>query len=114
MCYSWNQKPWIRACEVHEMAKKQSISEMCQIWIEARMRYHLSDAQIHIACELGLNPHKFGKLANKKREPWKKKPPGVHYRDLLQALRKKVTGCGTQYRATGSGSAREEGRTKSA
>lgn len=28
-----------------------------------------------MARELGLNPHKFGKLANEKQEPWKKPLP---------------------------------------
>jgi hypothetical protein len=36
-----------------------------------RRRYHLSDAQIQMARELGLNLHKFGKIANEKQEPWK-------------------------------------------
>jgi len=36
-----------------------------------RKRYHLSDAQIQMARELGLNPLKFGKIANEKQEPWK-------------------------------------------
>lgn len=51
------------------MAKK--VPEKYQIWIEARKRFHLSDAQIQMARELGLNPKKFGKLANHEQEPWK-------------------------------------------
>ncbi len=42
-----------------------------KIWIDARKRFHLSDAQIQMARELGLNPKKFGKLANYRQEPWK-------------------------------------------
>src|SRR5690242_3142096 len=42
-----------------------------QAWVEARKRYHLSHAQVQMACELGLNPRKFGKLANHQQEPWK-------------------------------------------
>jgi hypothetical protein len=57
------------------MAKKQVIPQKYQIWVETRRRYHLSDAQIQMARELGLNPHKFGKLANEKQEPWKKPLP---------------------------------------
>jgi hypothetical protein len=34
-------------------------------------RYHLSHAHIQMARELGLNPKKFGGLANTKQEPWK-------------------------------------------
>jgi len=57
------------------MAKTQIITEMYRIWIEVRKRYHLSDAQVQMARELGLNPSKFGKLANEKQEPWKKPLP---------------------------------------
>jgi hypothetical protein len=57
------------------MAKKQIIPQKYQIWVEVRRRYHLSDAQVQMARELGLNPHKFGKLANEKQEPWKKPLP---------------------------------------
>lgn len=53
------------------MAKKNVIPEKYRIWIEARSRYHLSDAQVQMARELGLNPHKFGKIANEKQESWK-------------------------------------------
>ena len=52
------------------MAKKK-IPEKYQPWIEARKRFHLSDAHIQMARELGLNPKKFGGLANTKQEPWK-------------------------------------------
>ena len=41
------------------------------IWIDARKQFHLSDAQIQMARELGLNPKKFGSLANHRQEPWK-------------------------------------------
>ena len=53
------------------MAKKIVIPEKYQVWIEARRRYHLSDMQIQMARELGLNPRKFGKIANEKQEPCK-------------------------------------------
>jgi len=53
------------------MAKKKKIPEKYQKWIEARKRYHLSHAHIQMARELGLNPKKFGSLANSKQEPWK-------------------------------------------
>jgi hypothetical protein len=36
--------------------------------IEARRRFHLSDVHIQMARELGLNPKKFGSLANTKQE----------------------------------------------
>jgi hypothetical protein len=39
-------------------------------WFEARKRYRLTDRQIQMARELGLNPKKFGSLANR-QETWK-------------------------------------------
>jgi len=50
---------------------KKRMPEKYQIWIDARKRYHLSDAHIQMARELGMNPKKFGKIANEKQEPWK-------------------------------------------
>jgi len=47
------------------------IPDKYQIWIDIRKRYHLSDAHIQMARELGMNPKKFGKIANQKQEPWK-------------------------------------------
>ena len=52
------------------MAKKR-VPEKFLPWIEARKRFHLSDAHIQMARELGLNPGKFGSLANTRQEPWK-------------------------------------------
>jgi hypothetical protein len=40
-------------------------------WIEAKKRYHLTDTHIRMAKELGMNPRKFGSLANHKQEKWK-------------------------------------------
>lgn len=53
------------------MAKKKKIHVKDQIWIDARKQFRLSDAHVRIARELGMNPKKFGKLANHKQEPWK-------------------------------------------
>lgn len=50
---------------------KEHIPEKLKIWMEARKRFHLSHAQVQMARELGLNPKKFGKLANHRQEPWK-------------------------------------------
>ena len=47
------------------------MSKKYQIWIEAKKKYRLSDVQILMARELGMNPKKFGSLANHKQEPWK-------------------------------------------
>ncbi len=53
------------------MAKKKKIPEKFKKWIEARKKFHLSHTQIQMVRELGLNPKKFGGLANYKQEPWK-------------------------------------------
>ena len=53
------------------MTKKPKISEKYRVWIDARKKYHLSHAHIQMARELGMNPKKFGKIANHKQEPWK-------------------------------------------
>jgi len=53
------------------VTKKKNIPEKDQIWIDVRKRYRLSDVHIQMARELGMNPKKFGKIANEKQEPWK-------------------------------------------
>ena len=46
-------------------------SDKFKIWIDARGKYHLSNTQIQMAGELGMNPKKFGSLANHKQARWK-------------------------------------------
>lgn len=53
------------------MPKKGFIPNKLVPWIEARKKFRLSHAQIQMARELGLNPKKFGSLANHNQEPWK-------------------------------------------
>jgi hypothetical protein len=53
------------------MSKKKGIPEKYQVWIDVRKRHRLSDVHIQMARELGMNPKKFGKIANEKQEPWK-------------------------------------------
>jgi hypothetical protein len=53
------------------MANEMKIPPKYQEWVYARNHYHLSHAHIQMAREMGLNPEKFGKLANHKQEPWK-------------------------------------------
>src|SRR3974390_3481117 len=53
------------------MAKKDRVPERLKIWIEARRRFRLSHMHIQMARELGMNPKKFGSLANHHQEPWK-------------------------------------------
>jgi len=57
------------------VTKKKNIPEKDQVWIDVRKRYRLSDLHIQMARELGMNPKKFGKIANEKQEPWKKPLP---------------------------------------
>jgi hypothetical protein len=54
-----------------KVTKKNKIPDKYQIWIDVRKRYRLSDVHIQMARELGMNPKKFGKIANEKQEPWK-------------------------------------------
>ena len=54
------------------MSKKRLvIPEKLKPWIEARARHKLSHAQIQMARELGMNPRKFGSIANHDQEKWK-------------------------------------------
>jgi hypothetical protein len=63
---------------------KKKIPEKYQVWIDTRKRYRLSDAHIQMARELGLNPKKFGKIANEKQEPWKVPLPAFIERIYLK------------------------------
>ena len=40
-------------------------------WKKAKKRYHLTDMHIQMARDLGMNPKKFGSLANNKQQKWK-------------------------------------------
>ncbi len=44
-------------------------------WEEEKKKYRLSDATIQMTRALWLNPHKLGKIANHKQEPWKEPLP---------------------------------------
>src|SRR3990167_11304033 len=50
-------------------------------WIDARKKFHLSHPHIQMARELGLNPKKFGSLANHHQELWKAPLP-----DFIQEI----------------------------
>jgi hypothetical protein len=64
------------------MANKQALIPISlRPWIEARQRFRLSHAHVQMARELGLNPKKFGKVANHLQEPWKRPLP-----DFIAAL----------------------------
>ena len=66
------------------MAKQKKLSPKYQSWIDERTRFHLSDMHIQMARELGMNPKKFGKVANHKQEPWKEPLP-----DFIESLYRK-------------------------
>ncbi len=54
------------------MERKQvRIPAHLQAWIDARKRHRLTDAQVQMARELGMNPKKLGKIDNHRQEPWK-------------------------------------------
>ena len=40
-------------------------------WMTAKKKYRLTEEQILMAKELGMNPKKFGKITSNKAEPWK-------------------------------------------
>jgi hypothetical protein len=62
------------------MAKRKIPSKL-QVWVDARKRYRLTDAQIQMARELGLNPKKFGGYANHRQQRWKR-PLGEYIEHL--------------------------------
>ncbi len=65
MTGSWLKETWPLLQETTLSNNKN------QKWIEAKRKFHLSDLHIQMARELGLNPKKFGSLANHKQEKWK-------------------------------------------
>lgn len=58
-------------------------------WIEAKKRFHLSDMHVQMARELGMNPKKFGNLANHMQEPWKAPLPEFIEELYLKRFKKK-------------------------
>ena len=49
----------------------QELPPKFQVWVDARRLFHLSHVHIQMARELGMNPKKFGSLANHDQERWK-------------------------------------------
>jgi hypothetical protein len=58
------------------MSRRRS-PQALQDWIDARKRHRLSDADVQMARELGMNPKKLGKLDNHRQEPWKLPLPAL-------------------------------------
>jgi hypothetical protein len=50
------------------MPKKIKINQQMQEWIDARRNFHLSQSQVPMARELGLNPAKPRKIDNHTQE----------------------------------------------
>ncbi len=67
---------------------KKKLSPKYQVWIDARKKFKLSHAHIQMARELGLNPKKFGKLANHKQETWKAPLPDFIERIYFKHFKK--------------------------
>lgn len=53
------------------MNKKTKANQKIQAWIDAPKRHRLSDAEVQMARELGMNPTKLGSVDNHRQEPWK-------------------------------------------
>jgi len=58
-------------------------------WVEAKKRHHLTDVQVQMARELGMNPKKLGKIDNHRQEPWK--APLPQFIEMLYLKRFKHT-----------------------
>src|SRR5215216_2319150 len=51
--------------------RTNAVPPKLQAWIQARKRHRLSHAHVQMARELGMNPKKFGSIANQRQERWK-------------------------------------------
>ncbi|MGB7345117.1 MAG: hypothetical protein WBD20_12960 [Pirellulaceae bacterium] len=69
------------------MAKKKRIPHKFHPWINARKSFKLSDAHIQMARELGLSPKRFGRYADRTKEPWK-----LPLSEFIEALYEKQFG----------------------
>lgn len=73
------------------MAKqKPRVPPKLQKWVEAKGRYHLSDVQVQMARDLGMNPKNFPKYAGRKGQPWKL-PLGKFIEELYRKVRHRET-----------------------
>lgn len=62
-------------------------------WMVAQKRHRLSDKQVQMARELGLNPDKLGKIDNHKQEAWKAPLPqfieSIYFKRFKRETRKR-------------------------
>jgi hypothetical protein len=65
-------------------SRKKRIPPKLAPWVDAKRKHRLSDTQIQMARELGMNPKKLGKLDNHKQEPWKAPLP-----EFIEAIYRK-------------------------
>ena len=68
-------------------------------WLVAQKRHRLSDRQVQMARELGLNPDKLGKIDNHRQEVWKTPLPQFNRGYLLQAVQTGRAGNGQALKA---------------
>jgi hypothetical protein len=96
----------------------KKIPEKYQPWIEERRRYHLSDAHLKMARELGLNPRKFGSLAQHHQEPWKAPLPEfideLYFKHLKKRRPESVRSIGQMVRDSNRKKAEGRARKKAA
>jgi hypothetical protein len=67
---------------------KQRIPQKLIPWVEAKKRHRLTDVQIQMARELGMNPKKLGKIDNHEQEPWKAPLPQFIERLYLKRFKR--------------------------
>lgn len=75
------------------MTKKARIPDKLQPWVEARKRFSLSDAQVQMARELGLNARKLGTKVKNQQEPWKLPVPQFIEHLYLKRFKKEKPDC---------------------
>jgi hypothetical protein len=61
-------------------------------WTDAQKRHRLSDAQVRMARELGMNPAKLGNIDNHQQEPWKLPLPQFIEELYFKRFRKSAPG----------------------
>jgi len=57
--------------DIKDKRKIIKVKNRDKAWIDAKKKYRLSAEVMSMAKRLGLNPKKFGSIANHKQQPWK-------------------------------------------
>ena len=75
-------------------------------WMVAQKRHRLSDKQVQMARELGLNPDKLGKIDNHRQESWKAPLPqfieSIYFKRFKREEPETVKPLETDYGGNGS------------